>query len=47
MQRSHHAHAGEIRWPIMLCYEKRRQHHGLPFFGVVFSLGQLGRARRR
>jgi hypothetical protein len=42
MQRSHHADPGEHRRPVMFCDQHQRLHRGLPFFGMVFGLGQLG-----
>jgi hypothetical protein len=41
IQRSHHAYPREHRWPIMSCNQQKSLHRGLPFFGIVFCLGQF------
>ena len=41
-KRSHHSDAGEHRRPVMLGNQQQRLHRDLPFFGIVFCLGQLG-----
>jgi hypothetical protein len=41
VQGSRHSYPGEHRRPVMLCNEQQRLHRGLPFFGIVFCLGQL------
>jgi hypothetical protein len=42
VQRSHHTYPGEHRWPVMLRNQQERLHRGLPFFGIVVCLGELG-----
>jgi hypothetical protein len=44
--RPHHADPGEHRWPVVLCNQEKRLHHGLPFVGIVFCLGQFGDEER-
>jgi hypothetical protein len=46
VQRSHHADPGEHRWPVMFCNQQQRLHRSLPFFGVVFCIGQFGDVER-
>jgi hypothetical protein len=42
VQGSHDADPREHRRAAMFCNQQKRLHRGLPFFGIVFSLGQLG-----
>ena len=46
MERSHHADPGEHRRAVMFCNQQQRLHRGLPFFGIVFCLGQFGHVLR-
>jgi hypothetical protein len=41
VKRSHHAYPDEHRRPVALGNQQQRFHRGLPFFGIVFCLGQL------
>ncbi len=41
MERSHDADPGEHRRAVMFCNQQQRLHRGLPFFGIVFCLGQF------
>jgi hypothetical protein len=38
---SHHACPREHRRPVMFCDQQKSLHGGLPFFGIVFCLGQF------
>lgn len=42
MERSHHANRREHRRAAMFCNQQQRLDRGLPFFGIVFWLGQFG-----
>jgi hypothetical protein len=46
LQRSHHASPGKHRWPVKCGNQQERLHRGLPFFGIVFCLGQFSNALR-
>jgi hypothetical protein len=41
VQRPHNADARKHRWPVTFCNQQQRPHRCLPFFGVVFCLGQF------
>jgi hypothetical protein len=36
-----HADPGEHRRAVTFCSQQQRLHRGLPFFGIVFCLGQF------
>jgi hypothetical protein len=42
MEHSHHADPGEHRPAVLFCDQQKRPHRGLPFFGIVFRLGEFG-----
>ena len=46
VKRSHHSDTSEYRRPVALGNRQQRLHGGLPFFGVVFGLRQLGDVER-
>jgi hypothetical protein len=46
VERSHHANSREHCRPIMFGNQHERLHCSLPFLGIVFSLRQLGDAKR-
>lgn len=46
IERPHHAYPGEHRWAAALGNKQKRLHRGLPFLGIVFSLGELGDVER-
>ena len=46
IQCPHHAYPGQHRWPVMFGNQQQRLHRGLPFFGIVFCLGQFGDVKR-
>jgi len=41
VQGPHDADACKHRWPAMFYDQQQRLHRGLPFFGIVFRLGQF------
>jgi hypothetical protein len=41
VQGSYDANASEHSWPVMFHDQQKSLYHGLPFFGIVFRLGQF------
>jgi hypothetical protein len=46
IERSHHADPREHRRSAALSDQQKRFHRGLPFFGIVFGLGELSDVER-
>jgi hypothetical protein len=46
IQCSHHSYPGEHRRSAGLSDQQKRLHRGLPFFGIVFGLRELGDVER-
>ena len=42
IQRPHHAYPGKHHRATALGNQQKRFHRGLPFFGIVFGLGEFG-----